>query len=739
MTKRTRWLGLVLALATCAALLAPGSARALPVSPPKIGVVCLNGPTFNLQTKAGNIQTPEGNQIFMWSYSDSSGLFQYPGPVLCVIQGQTVTVNLTNNLPEPSSIVFPGQEGVSASGTGTTAGLLTTEAPTGVTVTYTFTASSPGTYLYESGSNVTKQVEMGLYGALIVRPSNPAYAYDSSTQFDPGREYMLLLSEIDPDLHHAVEVGGAYDFNALHNRYFMVNGRGFPDTLQSNGTGLLPTQPYGALIRLQPMTPTNQPALIRMLNAGVDNHPFHPHGNHTREIAQDGRPIKTGSNDASTEHFGETIGSGQTLDYLIRWDNTGTDSSGAAFNDNWNPLNNTLPPQPNYTKLLFTSPTFYSGNPYLGYKGTLPTGTPSLNVCGEWYFPMHSHALNEFVNFDEPFGGMATLLRVDPFGGCFTSPTSTTIVGGLLKSGTYSALAVDNETPTPLYYQVNPKTTTLSGTINTTTSPTTTLGPAITSTTATTLTVTANGFPAAPYYIRIDSEVLQVTAKSGLIWTVSRGQLGSLAATHSSGAGVAYVIGVASASGFPSTGNYYIRIDSEVLQVTGGQGTRAWNVSRGQLGTVAATHLTANATVTALANDWYAAFSGVATGAQNFQVTYKGKNCTGTTGAACAPLTTNLPQQTVKICSWAIVPTGCSASNSIGWVTLPGLPTQPQSVGSTDLSSTWTIPGLANNYIGAGAYKGQVRILVHTDRWTATDPTAFSTWGNFMKLVYDAP
>ena len=41
-------------------------------------------------------------------------------------------------------------------------------------------------------------------------------------------------------------------------------------------------------------------------------------------------------------------------------------------------------------------------------------GVTSFNQCGEFYFPWHSHALFEFTNFDEGFGGMATLLRVDP-------------------------------------------------------------------------------------------------------------------------------------------------------------------------------------------------------------------------------------------------------------------------------------------------------------------------------------
>ena len=276
-----------------------------------------------------------------------------------------------------------------------------------------------------------------------------------------------MVNELDPDLHHAVETGGAYDFTTLHNRYFAVNGREFPDTLQDNGVSWLPNQPYGALVRMQPYcnpgtpsdplnppgcTNTNpRPALIRMINVGALNHPYHPHGNHLRQIAQDGRPFAPG---ASSEHFGETIGSGQTEDYLLTW----------ADQDFWDP---TAKPFPNssanidYRNLTFKDgDTYFSGSAYLGLKGTLPTGTVSQNVCGEWYFPWHSHALNEFTNFDEGFGGMGTLLRVDPPGGCFTVVASTAIVGGVLKSGSASALAVggtDNN-----YYQVNPRTTTRS-------------------------------------------------------------------------------------------------------------------------------------------------------------------------------------------------------------------------------------------------------------------------------------
>ena len=112
----------------------------------------LTGSVFHLTAKAGYILTPEGDAIFMWGYSGGAGPMQYIGPTLIVNEGTTVNVTLTNTLDEPVSIMFPGQEHVVA--TGGTPGLFTNEvASGGGTVTYTFKATHPGTYIYHSGSN----------------------------------------------------------------------------------------------------------------------------------------------------------------------------------------------------------------------------------------------------------------------------------------------------------------------------------------------------------------------------------------------------------------------------------------------------------------------------------------------------------------------------------------------------------------------------------------------------------
>src|SRR5438094_10335041 len=209
----------------------------------------ITGTTFNLTARDAFISQPDGASVYSWGYGCSSApsgfnppatlmpgatcpTMQVPGPTLIVTQGQTVTVNLTNNLPTAAgntSILFPGFNVTTGSGV---AGLLTQEAVPGGTVTYTFTASSPGTRAYYSGTQGDLQVEMGLYGAIIVLPANvPAVCASGLPTTNPGgnaaarttwgesdfrlaaaaydhpdtcydREYLFQFSEIDPNVHN---------------------------------------------------------------------------------------------------------------------------------------------------------------------------------------------------------------------------------------------------------------------------------------------------------------------------------------------------------------------------------------------------------------------------------------------------------------------------------------------------------------------------------------------------------
>jgi len=425
-------LGLLLLAAILVVAMDPASVVGRPVYAPAAQaggstMVCTTGtagtagPEFELETSTGFFSAPDGNQVFMWGYNMVGEGFQMPGPVMCVNEGETVTVNLTNNLGEPTSMVFPGQSDVTAqmtSGSGNQ-GLFALEAAPGETVQYTFEATNPGTYLYQSGTDPFKQVQMGLYGALVVRPSLGAnYAYnDAATEFDPNREYLLLLHEIDPVLHAKVEANEAYEVTKRHDRYWTINGRSMPDVIADNFVSWLPDQPYGALVRVEASAdPTALPALIRYANAGWENHPFHPHGNDMTVIGRDGRQLSKSFNNFTT-----TIGSGQTYDLFFQW----VDVEAWEKNVNDLPTTITIPSQLNL--IYKDGVTFYSGDPYLGEGGaaapqdSFPPDTTIFNECGEFYFPWHSHALDEVQNFDEGFGGMLTLVRVDPPGGCPTN------------------------------------------------------------------------------------------------------------------------------------------------------------------------------------------------------------------------------------------------------------------------------------------------------------------------------
>ena len=395
------------------------------------------GPTFNLTAKESYISTADGNSILAWGYANGDGSMQYPGPTLIVNEGQLVTINLTNQLPAhgadaplPVSIVFPGQTGVTTScdaaiPTGSQ-GLLTCEAPAdGTTVTYTFTASKPGTFGYHSGTRPDLQVEMGLVGALIVRPSaNPdtqAYGHPSSAF---NQEYLFLLTEMDPAIHAKIESGqrSLVDMTARHPVHWFINGRNSPDTMLGAGNEApwLPTQPYNCMPRMHP----GEKLLMRIINAGSDLHPFHHHGNNSWTIARDGRPLESmpgAGSDLAVSDYTITAIPGETYDAIFEWTGKGLgwDIYGHAPGDplqpneyapdHGKPFPVTLPNQ-----LDLTNGEFWSGTPFLGQFGTLPPGSGGVNLNGGYFHMWHSHNERELTNDDIFPGGMMTMVIIEP-------------------------------------------------------------------------------------------------------------------------------------------------------------------------------------------------------------------------------------------------------------------------------------------------------------------------------------
>ena len=245
---------------------------------------------------------------------------QVPGPTLTATAGNTLNVTVQNGLnglyQEPVSLIIPGQiktmapvwmippkkpqgpnwpgaqvRTVSRNAPGNPANQndleyqfrvrsFDTETAVGGTQIYTWTGVKEGTYLYQSGTHPAVQVQMGLYGPLIVYPSagqvfgapgsvyaapaTPGGAARAPTPYNT--EAVLLFSEIDPALHDAIATGHYGPNPPLLNppanwmtstvnyapRYFLINGN-----------------PYSANSPTIPAGNFGQTVLLRFLNAGL--------------------------------------------------------------------------------------------------------------------------------------------------------------------------------------------------------------------------------------------------------------------------------------------------------------------------------------------------------------------------------------------------------------------------------------------------------------------------------------
>jgi FtsP/CotA-like multicopper oxidase with cupredoxin domain len=368
-------------------------------------------PIFNLTAKTAFLNQPDGAGVYSWGYgcngapagfapampNQNCPSMQVPGPTLIVKEGDTVTVNLWNSLPAAAgntSILFPDfQVTGSASApqppgclaaTPAPQGLLTVEAANGCSVTYTFpTTGKPGTHAYYSGTQGDLQIEMGLYGAIIVLPLNvPANctaatvsgfygvpiaggtetdfrlstaAYDHpKTCYD--REYMFQWAEMDNNIHRqalaqvtalgictAGSVGCSLNVptEPYHPAYFLINGRSMPDVMDPNYDSVYPHQPYNGNPHMHP----GEQVLIRVIGQGRWQHPFHEHGNHVRILARDGNllltPDKTGL--SGLLMFNTDTTPGQAFDGIFYWSARGLNWDAYGHHGPRPPLNTTPP------------------------------------------------------------------------------------------------------------------------------------------------------------------------------------------------------------------------------------------------------------------------------------------------------------------------------------------------------------------------------------------------------------
>ncbi|RPJ27593.1 MAG: hypothetical protein EHM33_07495 [Chloroflexi bacterium] len=274
-------------------------------APSNAYAACAPTISFDLYAKTGTTTVYTGSPtINIWGFSSgptgATDPATLPGPVLDVNQGDCVGVTLYNvDIPGSMSLLFEGQNMVPD----------TTGVGTGGSTTYTFTASNPGTFLYEAGltPNGQVQVAMGLYGALIVRPPIAGQAYSSaSTAFDV--EAVLVLSELDTLLSNSASPA-SFDLRNFKPKYLLINGKAYP------GTSTFPAM-------------AGDDVLFRYVNAGLTSHTMAVLGFSQRVVAEDGNPFSYARRVVS-----ETIPPGATLDAISTIPASASDGSKFAVYD----------------------------------------------------------------------------------------------------------------------------------------------------------------------------------------------------------------------------------------------------------------------------------------------------------------------------------------------------------------------------------------------------------------------
>jgi FtsP/CotA-like multicopper oxidase with cupredoxin domain len=267
---------------------------------------------------------------------------QVPGPIIESTVGDTIQVRLYNSfmnpapIGEPISLTFPGQENV-----------LVRQWPAGnsrlaqpqfadnklISLTdfvesgdfyqfnaleYKFEATKPGIYLYESGTHAEKQIQMGMYGAILIRPigyntpdhSNFKTVYGADTRSRYDVEKILLLGDFDSVMHDTIVPNVYYDVLKFNPDFWVINGRCYPDTLNNDNNS---SQPYGSQINCK----AGDRVLLRIINPGFQNHTFYLGGFVGRVVAEDSFPLVRSGVDTTYEKTGISLGAGQSVDVIF--------------------------------------------------------------------------------------------------------------------------------------------------------------------------------------------------------------------------------------------------------------------------------------------------------------------------------------------------------------------------------------------------------------------------------------
>lgn len=223
----------------------------------------------------------DGNNVTFWVFCEGgmggsttdgmAGGCTLPSPVLELGVGQQANINLNmmmapqEQAPYNGHTIHPHGVDVPTSEDGVP--------ETGATVngdTYNFSVDSRyvGSHMYHCHVHTVKHLEMGMYGALIVKDGNRINSGGPTYDF----EWNMVMSTVDPAYHTAVQDSPVFaDYNP---RYFLINGE---EGLSTNSPADVLSAAPGArvAIRLMGIHSTNATFEVRDSNGSRRNFTLH--------------------------------------------------------------------------------------------------------------------------------------------------------------------------------------------------------------------------------------------------------------------------------------------------------------------------------------------------------------------------------------------------------------------------------------------------------------------------------
>ncbi|WP_045519405.1 multicopper oxidase family protein [Neobacillus niacini] len=245
----------------------------------------LTGNKFTIVAKEATHQLNNEVKVDAWTFNGS-----VPGSQIRVKEGEKVTINLINELPDPVSIHWHGiplqneMDGIP--------GVTQNAVQPGETFTYEFTASFPGTYMYHTHQEAVNQLDKGLYGSFIVEPKVKTYDRDYTLMLD---EWATNPEESDSSMRDMNEMehsnmSGMDDSESPEDQHNSKSGsQSMGHDMNNYNIFTINGKSGGAIEPLK--VKEGETIRIRLANIGFLSHNFHLHGHNFKVVAIDGQEL----------------------------------------------------------------------------------------------------------------------------------------------------------------------------------------------------------------------------------------------------------------------------------------------------------------------------------------------------------------------------------------------------------------------------------------------------------------